>query len=59
MADFLDMGGYANFVWPAYAATAAALIGLTAYVLRRNASARKELVRIEARIDDQRPRPRD
>ncbi len=28
LSTFLDMGGYAGFVWPAYAIAAAVLIGL-------------------------------
>lgn len=31
---FLDMGGYAMFVWPAYAIAFAVLIGLVAVSLR-------------------------
>ena len=34
MAEFLDMGGYAAYVWPAYLFTAAALIGLLVTTLR-------------------------
>lgn len=36
---FLEMGGYARFVWPAYLITALVMIGLLAHVLlalRRN-----------------------
>lgn len=28
MAEFLDMGGYAAFIWPAYGAVAAVLAGI-------------------------------
>jgi heme exporter protein D len=39
MADsiqtFLDMGGYAGFVWPAYALAAAILVGLLVVSLRQ------------------------
>jgi heme exporter protein D len=28
LSTFLDMGGYAGFIWPAYAMAAAVLIGL-------------------------------
>lgn len=34
MAEFLDMGGYAVYVWPAYLFSAAALIGLLVTTLR-------------------------
>ena len=34
LADFLDMGGYAAFVWPAYAITFA-VIGLNVVWARR------------------------
>lgn len=30
MAEFLAMGGYAAFIWPAYAVAAAVMIGLLA-----------------------------
>ena len=33
-SDFFAMGGYAAFIWPAYALTAAVLIGLWALSLR-------------------------
>jgi heme exporter protein D len=32
---FLDMGGYAGFVWPAYGLAAAVLIGLLLVSLRQ------------------------
>ena len=34
LAQFFDMGGYAVFVWPAYAVAAVALIGLLVQSLR-------------------------
>ncbi len=30
MQDFFDMGGYAAYVWPAYAVAAVVLVGLLA-----------------------------
>ncbi|MBI1392572.1 MAG: heme exporter protein CcmD [Alphaproteobacteria bacterium] len=51
MNDFLTMGGYAAFVWPAYGISAAALLGLVFYVLRRRAGARRRLAEIEGRAD--------
>ena len=42
MSDFLNMGGYAAFVWPAYAASGLGLLIATAWTLMswRNAKAR-------------------
>ncbi len=34
MAQFLDMGGYAAFVWPSFAVTAVVLVGLLVASLR-------------------------
>lgn len=47
MAEFFAMGGYAEFVWPSYAASALGLAGLTLYVARRNARVRTELARLQ------------
>lgn len=47
MAEFFDMGGYAGFVWPSYAASVLALAGLTVYVVWRNARVRDELARLQ------------
>jgi len=53
MKEFLDMGGYAAFVWPAYAVTFA-VIGLNVYWARRplaqaRAAARRRLAAHEER----------
>jgi heme exporter protein D len=53
MKEFLDMGGYAAFVWPAYALTLA-VIALNIYWARRRlaqarASARRRLAAPEGR----------
>jgi heme exporter protein D len=40
---FLDMGGYAGFVWPAYALAALVLLGLLAVSLRQLRKAESEL----------------
>jgi heme exporter protein D len=40
---FLAMGGYAQFVWPAYALAALVLIGLLALSLRQLRKAEAEL----------------
>ena len=41
--DFLAMGGYAAFVWPAYALAAIVLVGLLAISLRQLRKAESEL----------------
>lgn len=51
MAEFFNMGGYAAYVWPAYAAAALGLGALTVAIVRRNARTRQELIRVEARDD--------
>ena len=40
---FLAMGGYAQFVWPAYGATAFVLIGLLAWTLAGYRRRQREL----------------
>ncbi|WP_417449481.1 heme exporter protein CcmD [Kordiimonas sp.] len=45
MAEFLDMGGYATFVWIAYGLTALALVGLAVSSVR---GVRKTRARVEA-----------
>lgn len=49
MIDFLEMGGYARFVWPAYAATLVVLSALIWRTTTRNAAVREELAQLEAR----------
>ncbi len=41
--DFLAMGGYAQFVWPAYGLAAVVLVGLLAISLRQLRKAEAEL----------------
>ncbi|TQF78445.1 heme exporter protein CcmD [Elioraea sp. Yellowstone] len=48
MSAFLDMGGYAAFVWPAYAVAVGALVALAAISLRQWRAARAEVARLEA-----------
>jgi heme exporter protein D len=45
--SFWAMGGYAAFVWPAYAVSALGLIGATAWTLSAYAAARKRLKELE------------
>lgn len=42
MSNFLAMGGYAAFVWPAYAVSAAGLGGLIVWTLVSYARARRQ-----------------
>jgi heme exporter protein D len=51
---FFAMGGYAVFVWPAYALAAIVLVGLLAVSLRQLRKAESEL----ATLGLQRPRER-
>ncbi len=46
--EFLRMGGYAAYVWPAYGATALVLGGLLAESLLRLARAERRLAALEA-----------
>jgi len=45
---FFSMGGYAAFVWPAFAVAAAVLIGLLAQSLASYRRRQRELARLEA-----------
>lgn len=48
MSQFFEMGGYAAFVWPAYAITAAVLVGLLIVTIRRLAQNRRRVAELEA-----------
>jgi heme exporter protein D len=52
LTEFLSMGGYAVFVWPAYGVTVILMVGLLAQSLRRYRRAQRELETL------QRDRPR-
>ncbi len=43
IGSFLEMGGYAGFVWPAYAIAAVVMAGLLVVSLRRLRRAETEL----------------
>jgi heme exporter protein D len=47
MDAFLAMGGYAAYVWPAYALTAAVLAGLAVASRRRLEALERELAALE------------
>ena len=48
LSDFLNMGGYAAYVWPAYGAAAAVLGGLLAGSLSRLRRVERRLAALEA-----------
>lgn len=56
VSDFFAMGGYAGFVWPAYALTFLVFLVLLGVSLKRLKTARGKL---EALGDNARRRPRD
>jgi heme exporter protein D len=47
MSEFLSMGGYAAFVWPAWGLSAAALAGLVVFALLERRAAAERLRRLE------------
>ena len=47
MANFFAMGGYAVFVWPAYAVTFAVLVGAIVLSVQARAKARKSIRQLE------------
>jgi heme exporter protein D len=49
LATYFAMGGYAVFVWPAYAITAVVLGGLSIYSARRYRASRDALLRLGSR----------
>ena len=49
MMAFLEMGGYAAFVWPAYGAAVVILGGLTIQAVARYRAALRELELLQAR----------
>jgi heme exporter protein D len=48
LASFLDMGGRAAFVWPAYGITLLVLAGMLLHAMRRARLLGRELDRLEA-----------
>lgn len=48
MSEFLAMGGYAAFVWPAYGVAGVVLAALVIESLAADRRARRELARLEA-----------
>ena len=56
MREFLEMGGYAAYVWPAYGAALATMLGLLAASLASARARRRELAALEGRGRTRRPR---
>lgn len=50
--SFLDMGGYAAFVWPAYGATALVLAGLSAMSFARMRASERTLAEMRGSDDE-------
>lgn len=55
MDAFFHMGGYAAYIWPAYAVSALGLGGLTVFVWLRGRSLARRLKDFETRRDQARP----
>ncbi|MFO1072998.1 MAG: heme exporter protein CcmD [Geminicoccaceae bacterium] len=56
LSDFFAMGGYAAYVWPAYAVALALLVGLFVQSRRQARRAEAELASLRAAARPQRPR---
>jgi heme exporter protein D len=54
LGEFLAMGGYAQFVWPAYGVALVLLAGLALHAARRRRLRRAELEALEARLGPRR-----
>jgi heme exporter protein D len=50
MQEFLNMGGYAAYIWPAYGVAVVVLIGLLAESVLGLRRRRAELARLEAGV---------
>jgi heme exporter protein D len=59
IGDFLAMGGYAGFVWPAYGVAALVLIALVITSVRRARSAEAEVRVLEDTRPPRRAGPKD
>lgn len=51
MSEFLQMGGYANFVWPAYIVSALVIGGLSLAIWCRGRALQRQLSRFDADAD--------
>jgi len=52
LADWLAMGGYAGFVWPAYAIAAAVLGGVALYAWQRHRASGIMLARLQGPAEE-------
>tara|TARA_Y100000052_G_C2867618_1_gene38179 strand:+ start:319 stop:474 length:156 start_codon:yes stop_codon:yes gene_type:complete len=48
MSEFMDMGGYAAFIWPAWGLSVLALSGLVVMALAERRAAAERLRRLES-----------
>jgi heme exporter protein D len=51
MAEFLAMGGYGSFVWPAYGVTAVVVVGLIVWSARAHRAVKARVALLEAQAD--------
>jgi heme exporter protein D len=51
MANYLEMGGYALYVWPAWGLAGVILVGMLGVSLARRQGLRQRLARLEADHD--------
>ncbi|CDO59536.1 hypothetical protein BN1012_Phect1322 [Candidatus Phaeomarinobacter ectocarpi] len=51
MADFLAMGGYGSFVWPAYGVTALVVVGLIVWSAQAHRAVKARVALLEAQAD--------
>ena len=58
MAEFLAMGGYGAFVWPAYGLTALIMVGFLVSSWQGLRGRRRDLERLEATLPSRRGRGR-
>ncbi len=54
LTAFLEMGGYAVFVWPAFGLAALVMVGLLVATLRQLRRRRRELAELEASLPSHR-----
>lgn len=51
MAEFLAMGGYGSFVWPAYGVTALVVVGLIVWSAQAHRAVKARVAMLEAQAD--------
>ncbi len=52
MTEFLNMGGYGQYVWTSYALSAVAIVGLSLAIWRRGKTLREKLRQLERSAND-------